>query len=178
MTTHVMVMTAMLLGVVAVFAVQVGAEDDAKPRVPQLSDLAFMEGSWVAEGGGTTTREHWLPASKDAMAAVTHMTRGGKTSLYELSAIEQRADGMFLVIRHFSAKLEPWASEKDGPGSWQLDSVKRGENGTITARFRRENRFPQFIVYAKTGATTMEARLEGTGNDGQPHTMVFSFKRP
>lgn len=80
------------------------------------SKFAFMTGRWSSEHEGTFIEETWAPAHGDSILGMFRWCNGGQASMFELLSItaEPGKDGtadIFLRLRHFSAKLEPWKSE-------------------------------------------------------------------
>jgi hypothetical protein len=140
-----------------------------------LADLAWLAGRWRSQDGGEVFDETWLPAEGDAMAAVSRSVEGGKTGLYELSAIERTDAGLVLRIRHFGPGVAPWASESGETPSWPL-----ARRGAREATFEEPSRaFPRRIVYRRekgAGADVLVARLEGE-RGGKPATMEFRLAR-
>ena len=133
-----------------------GAGEEEKPAVPAVADLAWLAGSWRAGNESDGFEEHWLPAAGGTMAAVSRNIHGGKTGLYELSAIEPGEGGRpVLRIRHFGPGLAPWKSEAEGTPAWPLLSAKKGE--AVFEDPARE--FPRRIVY-RLVEDDLVARLE------------------
>lgn len=167
-----------VIGVLA--AGRLVAEEDAPPApapdaadvapAQELADLAFLVGRWRSVQGAAVWEESWSPAEGDAMVAVTRWVQAGRTRLYEVSAIEARAEGIVLSLRHFGPGLVPWASEKDGALTWQLTCVE----GTSATFASPDRPFPRRVVYTLREDGHLEARLEGVQNDEEV-SMAFDF---
>jgi hypothetical protein len=81
---------------------------------PSLSDLAWMAGSWQAEGPGPVSEEVWLPPAGDNMIGMWRLVADGKARVYEFLTLTQEAEGPVLRLRHFDRALVGW-EEKDKP---------------------------------------------------------------
>jgi hypothetical protein len=121
-----------------------------------VDDLAWLAGTWRSEDDHGLAEEHWLPPASGGMAGVFRMVAGGKTSLYEILAIEPAADGTPVMrMRHFGAGLEPWKSEAGAAPSWPL-----AESGEGKAVFTNpDTDFPRTISYAADGKEAVVVRL-------------------
>lgn len=145
-------------------------EPAAKAKEPTLKDLAWMVGAWQEAEGPSVFSETWMPAQGEAMAGVAHWTIQGRTRMYELTVIEQTADGIVIHVRHFGAGLVPWASEAKGPITWPLKSLK-GQHAVFEHPTRA---WPKRLEY-KRDADTMQARLTGT-EGGKPKVIPIAFR--
>ena len=163
--------TFLVLVLLLSLGVALDAEEPPASK-PKVADLAWLAGSWLSSEGGTRWEEHWLPPAGDSLAAVTRMVKGDKTGLYELSVIEQEADGIHLRLRHFHRSLVPWASEAKGPLHWKLKTHKDRK-----ATFENpEQDFPRRIVYHRVEDNLLQVTLEGQ-QGGTPRAMRFDLRR-
>jgi hypothetical protein len=146
------------------------AEEDT-PSKPTIDDLAWMAGTWRADGGPMPFEEHWTAPWGGTMAAVSRGLKDGAVSLVELSSIEEVGNDLVLHLRHFHGALKPWAAEKDGPLTWTL-SESTEKRVVFTDP---EQHFPRSVTYERDG-NMLRAILEG-GTDEKPMRMAFELKR-
>jgi hypothetical protein len=139
----------------------------------KASDLEWLVGRWASGDGDEGFEEAWIPAGGGTLAAVSRMVHGGKTGMYELSAVEPDADGLVLRIRHFSPGLVPWKSEAEAAPAWRL--VRSGPREAVFEDPARA--FPRRIAYRREaggegGPDVLVARLEGE-QGGKPRVTEF-----
>ncbi len=113
-----------------------------------LSDLAWMAGSWIERKDGVETEEHWLPPKGGMMVAVNRTVRGpGKRTSFELLRIEMR-DGKPVYLAQ--------------PGGRPVTEFKAAEQSATRIVFENpEKEFPRRVMYWREGEALM-ARTEGT----------------
>lgn len=70
-----------------------------------LSDLAFIEGHWMASPEGRTVEASWFPPSGDNIAGMMRMITNGKVTMYEILAYEKTDQGMVSLVKHFKPGL-------------------------------------------------------------------------
>ncbi len=157
----------LVLSFAAVSAVLASDEDPA-PAPTTVEDLAWLAGTWRAEGA---FEEHWTAPSGGTLVAVSREFRGAGTAMVELSEITLDGDSLVLRLRHFRAGLTPWESEKDGPLVWRLQET--GENRVVFSEPTRD--FPRSITYQRKD-DVLTATLAGE-RDGEPIEMAFDLKR-
>ena len=116
---------------------------------PGIADLAFLAGSWVAEGGPVRVEEQWLCPGPDTLIGMGRTTdvAKGKTLFFEYLRIEARAAGLVYV-----------AQPKGGPAT-EFPLV-RLEGGTAVFENLAHD-FPKRVVYAKGPDGGLTARVEG-----------------
>ena len=123
-----------------------GAPPAAAPRI---ADLAFLAGSWVAEGGPVRIEEQWLCPGPDGMVGMGRTTSvaKAKTVFFEYLRIEARADGLFYV-----------AQPKGGPAT-EFPLVRLEAGTVVFENFAHD--FPKRIIYTKRPDGGLTARVEG-----------------
>lgn len=77
----------------------------AADGVAKLSDLAFLEGRWIGEKDGGKIEEVWTAVTDNNMSGVFRFLNDDQAQRYELKAIDQTNQGIFLYLRHFGQKL-------------------------------------------------------------------------
>jgi hypothetical protein len=133
------------------------AVPDEEPTFPKT--FAWLTGSWRQEDEEHVWEEHWLPPEGGTLLGATRLVVDGQTRLYELSALEQQGDDIFLRLRHFGTGLVPWTSEADGARSWRLTQLDGCE-----ARFEDPTALDlQTIVYRRAGEDGLEVDLVADG---------------
>jgi hypothetical protein len=126
-----------------------------------LDQLAWIVGSWAADGGGTYVEEHWTPARGNTMLAVARATRGPQTVFYEFLRIEQTGD----TITYYGA---PEGRQPATP----FKMVEMGDGKVVFENPRHD--FPVRITYWRDGPDGMGAKVEGKDGKG---AQSWTFKR-
>ena len=160
-------------GTAVLGAAAAAAPPEEKAAKTRVEDLAWLAGTWRSEDDHGLFEEHWLPPASGGMAGVFRAVTGGKTSLYEVLAIEAGSDGTpVMLLRHFGPGLEPWKSEAGKAPSWPL-----AESGKGKAVFTNpEITFPRSLSYALEGKDTVVVRLDADPSSGK-HPMEFRLGR-
>ncbi len=87
-----------------------------------IGDLRFIAGAWRGTQGGSAIEEHWMEPEGDAMVGMARVASGGKIRLTEISVIQERAEGVVLMLRHFG-KGQAAREEKDAALVFVLKSL-------------------------------------------------------
>lgn len=100
----------------------------AKNEAPfDLNRLAFLSGRWSSKDGGGLTEEHWSnPSGNNIMGMFRWCKPDGTPAMFEILTITREADGVYLRLRHYSAKLVA-KDEKDKPITMKLDTIEEGK---------------------------------------------------
>ncbi|MFM9994278.1 MAG: DUF6265 family protein [Phycisphaerales bacterium] len=98
-------------GVQAAAAPSQTAEASA-PRAHTLADCVFLAGAWKGAMGEDRAEEHWsAPDGTSILGMFRWINADGSPSMFEVLTITEEEGKVFLRLRHFDAKLQPWASE-------------------------------------------------------------------
>lgn len=124
--------------------------------------LGWLAGCWQLERGERTTVEMWMAPAGGLMVGGSRTVVAGHAREYEHLRIAARGEGIVYVARPSGQAT----AEFTGSVS---DSGFAVENPT--------HDFPRRIVYARRGADSLLASIEGPGRDGQPRVIVFPFRR-
>jgi hypothetical protein len=128
-----------------------------------LNPLAFLAGSWLAESGGVTIEEHWIPAKAGTMFGVSRTVRSDRTVAFEFLRIEARASGIFYVAQPNGRP----------PTDFELDT----SNDDGVAVFRNPNHdHPKVIRYRRNEDGTLVVEIEGD-EKGERIRQEFHFRR-
>ena len=87
-------------------------KEGANSPQANLSDYAWIAGSWKGEAFGGTIDEVWTPASGGSMMGSFKLVVDGKVSFYELMTITQEGESIHMRLKHFNRDLKGW-EEKD-----------------------------------------------------------------
>ncbi len=137
-----------------------------------IQDLAWLSGTWRGRVGEDVVEEIWGEPVGPGTVGVFRWLKGDDVHLYEMIAVEEADDALWMRLRHFSGGLTPWPSEASGPESWRLT-----ENEGRRAVFLNEGlEFPRRIIYRRTGPDSLLVNLEGT-KAGEPTRIQFRFAR-
>lgn len=163
---------ATALPLVTALAAPAGETPGPAPGVrAELADLAWIAGDWTGEKQGDLVEESWLPPAAGAMLGAFRWVRGERVVVYELLALEQRPEGVVLVLRHFGPGLAP-REEKDGALVFDLVEWRAGE-----AFFAgRDAEKPTRLGYRRGEGGALVAVLERT-RAGETTVEEFVYRR-
>lgn len=93
-----------------------GAAPSATPAAAALghalADCAFLAGAWKGSIGEDRAEEHWsAPDGASILGMFRWINADGTPSMFEVLTITEEEGSVLLRLRHFDAKLQPWASE-------------------------------------------------------------------
>jgi hypothetical protein len=128
-----------------------------------LSAVAWMTGCWKAEGKEAGSGETWLVPAGGTMLGVGRTVKAGKTVGFEFMQIRMNADDKLVFIA-----LPSGQRETTFVASTLTQDVVAFENPS--------HDFPQRVIYRRTGAETMVARIEGS-RDGVTRGIDFPMRR-
>lgn len=126
----------------------------------RLADLAWLEGHWRDESGGSLSEEIWTAPAGDSLMGMWRWARDGKVRVFELLAIKAEEGKLVLRLRHFDPKLMA-REDKDRPLAWPLirsgprEAVFEGPEasgqGTARLTYRRPDENTLVVILEKGG---------------------------
>lgn len=131
-----------------------------------LAGVSFMQGSWTGELNGGRFDEVWTEPAGGNMTGMFRWFGDDGVFLYELMSIDGGDDSPMYVLRHFDAGLAPWASEANGPMSFDVTvpeprvmvlSPRDPEEPTVTYDGRKVGEV--LVTVQGTEAGPLELRL-------------------
>ncbi len=129
------------------------------PALATISQVEWIAGTWVGEGGPVTFEERWTSPGGGAMLAVSRTMKDGRMVAFEFLRIIEREGGLVYVA-------QPGGRP---PIDFTLTSLTAG-----SATFENPaHDFPKMIQYTKRADGTLEARV----SDGASRVETFVFKR-
>lgn len=138
---------------------------DGEKTDARLRDLAFMCGDWGMFDKDHFSEEWWSSASGAGMVGAFRVVNpDGTAALHELMTISAEAEGVFMRLRHFDAKLSPWASEAEGPIVLQLESMREGE---AAFRIVSGSKTLEAIAYRLTAEGKLASEVAFTPESGR-----------
>lgn len=76
------------------------------PARPSIDQLAFLEGDWKGEKDGAVVEEIWsAPSGNNIVGCFRWLKKTGKPSMFEILALTEEDDGIYLRLHHYSSKL-------------------------------------------------------------------------
>ena len=106
------------------------------------------------------------------------MQGNGGPGMMELLSISSEPEGVFLRLRHFDAKLTPWASEAEGPITLKLSPDQSAPKKAVFRGVESEKHLAG-VVYDNTAADTLTITITFlTPSDGKParEPLVITLK--
>ena len=74
--------------------------------------LSWLTGNWLGQNGQELVEEHWSPLCGNTLMGMFRWVTAGQVRFYELLAIEQEGQEVFLRIKHFDPKLVGWEEKE------------------------------------------------------------------
>jgi hypothetical protein len=129
----------------------------------EISDVAWIAGSWGGEALGGFAEEIWSSPRAGTMMGMFRMVKDGGLGFYEMLCISEEGGSLVLKLKHFNADLTGW-EEKDETVDFPL--VKLGVNEACFdgMTFRRSGDELQVFVASK-------------GKDGTASELAFRYTR-
>jgi hypothetical protein len=120
-----------LLLIIAVFAAQAARADVPVRDLPsgaasppaKITDVAFLEGTWIGQGLGGQTEETYSSPLGGAMVGYFRFVKDGKVVFYEIVAIVETNGTLAMRLKHFHADLKGW-EEKDDVQEFKLVAIE------------------------------------------------------
>jgi hypothetical protein len=127
----------------------------------QLSDLAWISGSWESDVGGVRSIEHWAAPDGGMLIGMSRTVTDGKPTEFEFLRIESRPDGIFYVAQ----------PQGRPPVDFRLTGLRDG-----TATFSNPGTTDHLdrIIYRRGRRDSLFARIEGR-NGGKPFAVDYAF---
>lgn len=114
-------------------------------NLASLSDIAFIEGHWIASDNGKSIEAVWSAPEGDNIVGFIRMMSDGKVTLYELFAFEQTEQGPIALVKHFKPGLVG-LEEKD-----QADRYHFLEAGKDRAIFEKQGESVRVLYEKRPG---------------------------
>lgn len=121
----------------------------------------WLAGHWRTESAGRRTDEVWLAPAQGLMTGMSRTT-GGKRPFFEFVRIEQRAGALYYIAQPGGREPTEFRAVKAGADSIEFENTAHD--------------FPQRIVYERSGADELAARVEGSQN-GKPREERWNYRR-
>ncbi len=158
-------------------ASKVAADPAATPMLPapapEIKELAFMAGRWVAVNPNkSVAEEHWtLPAGKGMQGMFRIIRPSGAPSFFEVTAITVEPEGVFLRLRHFHDRLDVHGDESEA-NVFKLASAERGV--AVFNGFERTRGVAR-VIYRAEGADGLSMQVEmQPGAEGKGYTTRYA----
>ncbi len=131
-----------------------------RPAAPDaMSDLAWLEGTWVADANGTRTEERWTSPAGGAMLGTGRTLRAGRMVAFEFLRIVARPDGVVYIAQPGGRPPTEFALTSGGSGLAVFENPAHD--------------FPKRLSYRRTGRTLL-VEVEGA-EKGKPLRDVYEF---
>lgn len=128
-----------------------------KPVKANLSEIAWMAGTWSGPGLGGQTEEHWTEPGGESMLGMFRLvTKDGKATVFELLLIEQEGEYVKYRFRHFGPGHKPW-EEPDKP--LEFDLIEVSETKAVFESSVQAS--PKRITYSRVGDDELRIRVQG-----------------
>jgi len=123
---------------------------------------AWLAGCWQQDKGERGSMEVWMPAAGDAMFGVSRTVRNGKTVAHEFMQIRVQSDSIVFIALPSNQREATF------------NAVRQGGREIVFENLQHD--FPQRIMYRRTDADTLSARVEGM-REGKLRGIDYSFKK-
>jgi hypothetical protein len=158
-------LTASLLALIAVVVASAGPK--AVVGVPgqgpvDIDSLVWLSGCWAQPRPDGLVEEQWMAPRGGSMLGMSRTVIGGKTTEYEFIRIAV-VDGALAYVARPSGQAE---------AVFPLKSIADG----VVVFENLAHDFPQRIIYRRTAAAGVTARIEGTVK-GEARGRDFPYRR-
>lgn len=147
-----------LVVTLALVAFNVGAGAKAM----DLTELAWLAGSWKGVQGGVEMEEFWQEPKGNTMLGLHRDVAAGRTVSFEFLRIEATADA-----------ITYWASPGGRPATPFRLVEQKGKRVVFE---NAKHDFPQRIIYWVSEDGALHAKIEGTMN-GKPASDEWTWRR-
>lgn len=145
----------------------------AAPAKANVEQLAWIAGNWTGTLGDRTIQQHWTAPLAGSMVATYRSIRENRPALYELLAIEQDGEHVFLRIKHF----------KPGAGLVSQEPREESVNHTLVRLDGRTAVFeggapgtPARVTFTSPDHATLTITVERV-RDGKMTSTDFPYRR-
>lgn len=150
------------VAIAILFFAVIGFNVRAGVTTPDLSELAWMAGSWSGVEGVVEMEEFWQAPKGNSMLGLHRDVAKARTVSFEFLRIEATADGVTY-----------WASPGGRPATpFRLVELK----GKRVVFENREHDFPQRIIYWLSDDGALHAKIEGT-QGGKSSSAEWTWRR-
>ena len=125
--------------------------------------LSWIAGCWELRVPGRVVTEMWMPPAGGAMMGASRTISGNRAGAYEQLRIVARGDTLVYIALPSGQTLTEFKSTS------VTDGAVRFENPT--------HDFPRVVAYAKAGADSIIARIEGPGPNNTTRSSQFPMRR-
>jgi len=113
-----------------------------------VESLAWMEGVWTGVTNGVAMEEHWTSPAGGGLVGMHKDTKGGRIVSYEFFRIVPGdSGGVCYLTSPNGAPVTTFCAIEIGPSRVVFENLAHD--------------FPQRILYWRSGADTLHARIEG-----------------
>ncbi len=141
---------------------------------PQLSDVAWLAGTWRGNLYGGKIEEVWMPQQGGVMMGMFRMVNPrGQANIYEFQIIEETAEGVRLRIKHFNRALKG-QEEREKFVDFKL--TKAGADQATFEATEDDSRVT--LIYKRHADGRLEIDfLKVITSTGKEQKMLFPFER-
>ena len=138
-----------------------------------VDQLGWIAGPWRGTLGDRTIEQHWMTPIGGSMVAMYRSIRDNRATLYELLAIEQQGDEVWLRIKHFTP----------GAGLVSQEAKEESANHVLVSLEGRTAVFeaataagPVRVTFRSQDPQTLTITVARQRN-GKPSATDFNYKR-
>jgi hypothetical protein len=139
-------------------------------RVEQLS---WVAGPWRGTLNDRTIEQHWMTPLGGSLVGMYRSIRENRASLYELLAMEQQGDHVFLRIKHFAPGAGLVSQEAKEQSA---DHVLVKLDGRIAVFEGSAGGSPVRVTFSSPDQDTLDITVERQ-REGKPVATEFKYKR-
>jgi hypothetical protein len=151
---------------ICLFSLNLASTALAETSVPQLSDLDFLAGHWVAPSSDGA-EEVWLAAKGGTMTGSFRWVIPNGPHVLEYIIIQETEQGVVLRFKHLRPDYSTW---EETPNYYELTET---QNGRAVFTNRGDNkRAPDRMIYTRPAANKLHFRGESSGED-EPLILKF-----
>lgn len=138
----------------------------AETTTPQLSDLDFMTGHWVAPSSDSA-EEVWLAPMGETMTGSFRWVIPNGPTVLEYIVIQETDQGVVLRFKHLRPDYSAW---EETPNYYELTETGKGR--AVFTNRGENKRVPERMIYTQPAADKLHFRGESSGGD-EPLILKF-----
>ena len=153
---------------ICLFTLNLASAVVAQTAAPQLPDLDFMTGHWVAPSSNNA-EEVWLAAKGGTMTGSFRWAIPNGPHVLEYLVIQQTEQGVVLRFKHLRPDYSAW---EETPNYYELTALSKGR--AVFTNRGDNKRVPERMIYTSPAANELHFRGESSG---EKEPLILKFVR-
>jgi hypothetical protein len=148
--------------VLAALVATLSAPDLSQGGAP-IDKARWLAGCWEMRRGSSVTVEMWMPLDGGLMLGASRTTAGGTLREWEQLRLGMQGSALVYTALPSGQRETPFTAIAVSDSGFTFENLA--------------NDFPKRIIYARRGADSLVASIEGPGRDGANRRIDFPMRR-